>query len=60
MDEINTKEISMKLITRIQWFSFKREFLRIFHDDPELIYSTRIQRFYVFRSVRKNAENYYC
>jgi ribosomal protein S18 acetylase RimI-like enzyme len=34
--------------------------LRIFHDDPELIYASRIQRFFIFRSVRKNAENYFC
>jgi len=60
MGRMNTEEITIKLINRLQWFFFKRDFLRIFHDDPELVHSSRIQRFYVFRSVRKNAENYYC
>lgn len=54
------EQIEMKLINRLQWRSFKKSFLRLFADDPELIQASRIVRFFLFRMIRKNAENYYC
>ena len=59
MSEIDN-QIEMKLINRFQWRSFKKKFMRMFADDPDITESSRIQRFFMFRIVKKAAENYFC
>ncbi|MCG3221020.1 MAG: GNAT family N-acetyltransferase [Candidatus Heimdallarchaeota archaeon] len=59
MNEIS-KKIELKLVGRYHWINFKRSFQRAFRDDPELINASRIKRFFLFRMIRKNAENYIC
>ncbi|MHA1827635.1 MAG: GNAT family N-acetyltransferase [Candidatus Heimdallarchaeaceae archaeon] len=53
-------QIDMKLVKRFQWRAFKKMFLQMFADDPELYEAPRIKRYFLFKKVRKNAENYYC
>jgi len=50
----NEQKIELQLINRLQWRSFKRNFLELFVDDPELTQASRMVRFYIFRMIRKN------
>lgn len=50
----------MKEVNFFTWFRFKRAFLRFFGDDPEMEDTSFLERFFLFRKVRKNAENYFC
>ncbi|MBD3190065.1 MAG: GNAT family N-acetyltransferase [Candidatus Heimdallarchaeota archaeon] len=59
MSKINNR-VTMKEVNFFTWFRFKRAFLRFFGDDPEMEETSFLQRFFLFRKVRKNAENYFC
>ena len=54
------KQIELKPINRFQWRTFRKDFLRLFADDPQLAQSSKLAQFFLFRVVRKNAENYIC
>ena len=56
----NKKNIELRLVGRLQWIIFKKSFKRAFRDDPELRNAAIIERFFLFRMIRKNAENYLC
>ncbi|MHA1222985.1 MAG: GNAT family N-acetyltransferase [Candidatus Heimdallarchaeaceae archaeon] len=53
-------QIEMKIVKFFQWRAFKKMFLQMFADDPELYEAPRIKRHFLFKKIRKNAENYYC
>ncbi|MCG3226771.1 MAG: GNAT family N-acetyltransferase [Candidatus Heimdallarchaeota archaeon] len=59
MNEIS-KKIELRRVGRYHWANFKRSFKIAFRDDPELRNASRIERFFLFRMIRKNAENYLC
>ncbi|NPD88207.1 MAG: GNAT family N-acetyltransferase [Asgard group archaeon] len=59
MNEISVKLV-LKIVGRYSWISFKRSFQRAFRNDPELRNASRIERFFLFRMIRRNAENYLC
>jgi ribosomal protein S18 acetylase RimI-like enzyme len=56
----NSANIELKLVGRLRWLIFKKSFKKSFREDPELRNATRVERFFLFRMIRKNAENYLC
>ena len=50
----------LKLVGRWKWLYFKRAFRKAFREDPELKNASFRKRIFLFRMIRKNAENYLC
>lgn len=53
-------QIKLRLVGRYRWTYFKRAFKKAFRDDPELKNASIKERLFLFRMIRRNADNYLC